>query len=168
MTDKEYSSGQCRDYRICGRDVEGNPAEGWCILHSTDPAKDIRAFAEALISIVSNMGIISTGLSSQEATNFVWKPGSARAPTSSGATFTGDVSFYEATFNKDDLDFLRGPSLTSDANFGDATVLRRLAPASPGPRSARAPTSAGPCSVGPQLRGGHVQRGRQLRGGHVQ
>ena len=39
---------QCQHHEICGQDVEGDPAEGLCIFHFTNPFKDKHAFAKAL------------------------------------------------------------------------------------------------------------------------
>jgi hypothetical protein len=39
---------ECKYHKICGQDVEGNSADGWSIVHSTDSAKDAHTFAEAL------------------------------------------------------------------------------------------------------------------------
>jgi uncharacterized protein YjbI with pentapeptide repeats len=99
MTDNEHIGTQCRNYRVCGRAIEGNPADGWCILHSTDPVKDVRAFAEALILHRQRHGDNFTWFVFPEATDFMMKWFSEGA-NFFGATFTGDISFYEARFRK--------------------------------------------------------------------
>jgi hypothetical protein len=40
---------ECKYHEISGLDVKNDSAEGLCILHSTDPAKDTKAFTKALI-----------------------------------------------------------------------------------------------------------------------
>jgi hypothetical protein len=70
---------QCKYYyECCGRDVENNSAEGLCILHSTDPAKGIHAFDEALNAHRSRNG-----------DNFRW------------FVFPGEAEFSNATFTKE-------------------------------------------------------------------
>ena len=100
MTDREHPSTQCRDYRICGREIEGNPADGSCILHSKDPAKDVRAFAEALALHRERHGDNFTWfVFPEDADNFVMKRFHEGADFTR-ATFTGDISFFEARFRK--------------------------------------------------------------------
>jgi hypothetical protein len=79
---------QCKHYDICGRDVEGDPADGLCILHSTDLAKDTHAFTEALAAHRKHKG--------DNFSQFVF-PDTADF---SGATFGGEASFYHATFSE--------------------------------------------------------------------
>jgi uncharacterized protein YjbI with pentapeptide repeats len=104
MADKAHTSPQCRHHGICGRDIEGNPADGSCILHSTNPAKDADAFAAALAIHRERHGDNFTWFVFPEATNFIatnfmmkWFGEGANFL---GATFTGDISFYEARFRK--------------------------------------------------------------------
>jgi uncharacterized protein YjbI with pentapeptide repeats len=110
MANKVSSSAQCKHYQICGLDVEGNPAEGLCILHSTDPAKDTDAFAEALATHRERTGDNFTDFVFPGIADFARATFSGAADFSgatfsgaadfSGATFGGDASFFEATFGE--------------------------------------------------------------------
>jgi uncharacterized protein YjbI with pentapeptide repeats len=100
MAKEEYTSAQCKYYQICGRDVEGNPADGVCILHSTDSAKDADAFAEALAAHREHKG-----------DNFV------------SLLFPGKAAFYKATFSGE-ADFA-GATFSGEAYFGEAAFSER-------------------------------------------
>jgi uncharacterized protein YjbI with pentapeptide repeats len=102
---------QCKHYDICGWDVEGDPADGLCILHSTDPAKDTHAFAEALAAHRKHKG--------DKFSQFVF-PDTADF---SGATFGGEASFFYATFSKG-ADF-SGATFSEKADFIWATFSER-------------------------------------------
>lgn len=60
MADKEHASAQCKYHDVCGRDVEGDPADGLCILHSTDATKDADAFTKALAAHREHNGPVSS------------------------------------------------------------------------------------------------------------
>jgi uncharacterized protein YjbI with pentapeptide repeats len=96
---------QCKHYDICGRDVEGDPADGLCILHSTNLAKDTHAFTEALAAHRKHKG--------DNFSQFVF-PDTA---VFSGATFSKRAYFSDATFSE--------AALFSRATFsGEAHVYR--------------------------------------------
>src|SRR5215469_13282297 len=123
MTNKEYSSApvpQCKHYDICGRDSEGNPADGLCILHSTDAAKDAHAFAEALATHRECKG--------NRFFAFVF-PGGAdfrrvtlNEADFTGATFSGRANFRRVTFNEADF---TGATFSGNADFRGATFSAR-------------------------------------------
>jgi uncharacterized protein YjbI with pentapeptide repeats len=109
---------QCKYHEVCNRDVEGNSAEGLCILHSTDPAKDTHAFAEALAAHRQRKG--------DDFSRFFF-PGRAdfyRATFSEGAdfrfaTFSGEADFGSAMFNG--MAFFGSARFTKKASFLEAT-----------------------------------------------
>src|SRR5215510_13430203 len=107
MANEEHSSAQCKYYDICGRNVEVNPADGLCILHSIDATKDAHAFAEALATHREHNG--------NRFTAFVF-PGRADFGE---ATFSGDADFAMATFSGG-ADFF-GATFSGDADFSEAT-----------------------------------------------
>jgi uncharacterized protein YjbI with pentapeptide repeats len=109
MANKEYASAQCKyeyDDAICGWDVEGNLADGLCILHSTDSAKDAHAFAEALATHRERKGDRFTGFVFPEIADF------------RGATFSGSADFQGARFSGS-ADF-RGARFSGSAGFRGA------------------------------------------------
>jgi uncharacterized protein YjbI with pentapeptide repeats len=129
MADNGYSSAQCKYYDVCGRDIEGDAADGLCILHSTDATKDADAFAEALakhrerngdkfIAFVFPEGVGCRTITFSEGADF------------SGATFTKDADFSGARFSEganfssarfsEGANF-SGATFTKDADFTDAT-----------------------------------------------
>jgi uncharacterized protein YjbI with pentapeptide repeats len=122
MVNKEHASPQCQHYDICGRDVEGHPAEGLCVLHSTDAAKDARAFAQALASHRERNGERFIGFVFPERTNFTGATFSGNADFEN-ATFRGAALFTRATFSKG-ANFGRA-TVSKGANFGRATVKER-------------------------------------------
>jgi hypothetical protein len=122
MADKEHSSAQCKYYDICGRDVEANPADGLCILHSTDATKDADAFAEALALHRERHGDNFARFVFPTIANFYEATFSERAYFG-GATFSKDADFYEATFSED-ADF-GGATFSKGATFGGATFSER-------------------------------------------
>jgi uncharacterized protein YjbI with pentapeptide repeats len=103
---------QCKDHEFCGRDVEDNSAEGLCILHSMDPAKNTHAFAEAL-------AIHRERKYGDYFIHFVF-PGRANFR---GATFSKETNFGGATFN-DGADFWNAKFLKR-ANFSRVRFLKR-------------------------------------------
>jgi uncharacterized protein YjbI with pentapeptide repeats len=118
MADKEHAGAQCKYHHVCGRDIEGNPADGLCILHSTDPAKDARAFAEALAFHREHHGdsfiaFVFPGRADFAGTKF------SGAASFSGATFSGLAVFGGATFGER-TDFGTA-TFGEQANFGAAT-----------------------------------------------
>jgi len=104
MANEEHSSAQCKHYDICGRNVEGSPADGLCILHSTDSAKDAHAFDKALATHRERKGDRFVAFVFPGVTDF------------SGVTFSGDTDFSGVTFSRD-ADF-SGVTFSRDADFG--------------------------------------------------
>jgi Pentapeptide repeats (9 copies) len=98
---------QCKYHEVCNRDVEGNSAEGLCILHSTDPAKDTHAFTEALDVHRERNGDRFTRFVFPEMVDFRM------------TTFRKGVDFNSATFYKG-VNF-NGASFGAEASFNGAT-----------------------------------------------
>jgi hypothetical protein len=89
MANKEHASAQCKYYDICSRDIEGDPADGLCILHSTDAAKDVGAFTEALAAHRERYGDDFGGFVFPTIANrSYWIPGSWHVRMS----YTDDIS----------------------------------------------------------------------------
>jgi hypothetical protein len=88
MADKEHPSARCKHYDICRRDIEGNPADGLCILHSTDATKDAHAFTQALALHRERYGDNFARFVFPTIANF------------NGAVFSKDADFSETTFSK--------------------------------------------------------------------
>ncbi len=113
---------ECKYHTICGRDVEDNSAEGLCILHSTDPAKDTHAFTRALAA--------HRARNRDNFVNFVF-PGKADF---SNVTFTNEANFHEARFSER-ASFFRATfsqgavfdevTFTKGANFSGATFIKQ-------------------------------------------
>jgi uncharacterized protein YjbI with pentapeptide repeats len=120
---------QCKHYNFCGRDVEDKSAEGLYILHSTNPAKDICVFAEALTAHRKR----------EYGDYFIYFVFPGRVDFHE-MTFTKPVNFGGAIFN-DEVDFhgakflkgvhfsgvtfpkmanFRWATFTGEANFNDA------------------------------------------------
>jgi len=112
MANKEHASAQCKYYSICGRDVEGNPADGLCILHSTDSTKGAYAFAEALATHREHHGDRFRAFVFPEEDDFFRASFGEMADFSSttfgerykiadfsGARFSGATNFSRARFN---------------------------------------------------------------------
>ena len=124
MANKEHASAPCEYREFCGRDGERDLADGLCILHSTDPAKDAHAFADALaihrehhgdsfFAFVFPGGADFAGATFSEGVSFY------------GATFSGEANFSKATFSKDAI-FARAmfsgvAGFRERANFSRAT-----------------------------------------------
>jgi uncharacterized protein YjbI with pentapeptide repeats len=103
---------QCKYYyECCRRDVEDNSAEGLCILHSTDSAKDIRAFANALATHRERNG--------ENFANFVFPGETDFRGVTFIATFTEGADFIGATFTQEAG--FRGATFTKEAVFIGAT-----------------------------------------------
>jgi len=98
---------QCKHHRICHRDVEDNSAEGLCILHSTDPAKDTHAFTKAFDAHRERNGDDFTSFVFPETVDFRM------------TTFSKGVNFNSATFYKG-VNF-NAASFGAEASFNDAT-----------------------------------------------
>jgi uncharacterized protein YjbI with pentapeptide repeats len=117
MANKEHASAKCKHYDFCGRDIEGNPTDGLCILHSTDPAKDTHAFAEALAEHRKREY-------GDYFINFVF-PGRADFRD---ITFTRNADFSGATFNDradfEDVQFLKRTSFHGVKFLGIANFSR--------------------------------------------
>jgi hypothetical protein len=103
MAVKEDASTQCKYYDVCGRDIDGNPADGLCILHSIDATKDARAFGEALAIHRKRHGDNFARFVFPTITNF------------GGTTFSEDANFFQATFSED-ANFIRA-TFSKGANF---------------------------------------------------
>jgi uncharacterized protein YjbI with pentapeptide repeats len=116
MANKEHASAQCKFYNICGRDIEGNPADGLCILHSTDATKDAHAFAEALDIHRERHG--------DKFARFVFPTDIDIATFSKGADFHGAMFSKGATFREamfiERADF-RQATFSEHADFRQAT-----------------------------------------------
>jgi hypothetical protein len=117
MTNKECSSAQCKYYDICGRDAEGNPADGLCILHSTDATKDVQAFAEALATHRKRNGDNFVGFIFPGSANFAGTKFGEGA-NFHGATFTEEANFVNATFTKE--------ATFSEVEFGKGADFARV------------------------------------------
>jgi uncharacterized protein YjbI with pentapeptide repeats len=120
---------ECKYHEFCDRDVEDNSAEGLCILHSTDPAKDTHAFAEALTAHRKReygdyfIDFVFPGRVDFHETTFI-KP-----VNFGGAIFSDEVDFHGAKFLKgahfDGVTFpkmanFRFATFTGEASFNDA------------------------------------------------
>jgi hypothetical protein len=113
---------QCKYHEYCGRDVEDNTADGFCILHSTDSAKDAHTFAEALAA--------HRELNGDNFTRFVF-PGK---PDFTGTIFAKEAGFFQTTFGEG-ADFTRatfregadfgGATFSKEANFREATLSEK-------------------------------------------
>jgi uncharacterized protein YjbI with pentapeptide repeats len=93
---------QCKYHYTCGRDVEDNSAEGLCILHSTDSAKDTHRFAEALVTHREQNGNNFQHFVFPEAPHFL-DDIFTKAVDFSGATFSDGISFaffHRRTFSE--------------------------------------------------------------------
>jgi hypothetical protein len=132
MANKEHASAQCKYYDICSRDIEGDPADGLCILHSTDAAKDVDAFTEALAAHRERYGDDFGGFvfptianfhtaTFSEGANFRWAMFSEYADFLQ-ATFSKHVNFSQATFSKG-ADF-GGAMFSEHAQFDGATFSK--------------------------------------------
>jgi uncharacterized protein YjbI with pentapeptide repeats len=122
---------QCKYHQYCGRDVEDNSADGLCILHSIDPAKNADAFAEALAAHRERnrnnfirfvfprkadfSGITFHRLARFDGTTFT------QGARFVGATFSKGAFFMGATFGEEVAPHLVGMA----ANFSGA-AFRRL------------------------------------------
>jgi uncharacterized protein YjbI with pentapeptide repeats len=134
---------QCKYHEICGRDVEDHSAEGLCILHSTDPAKDTHAFPEALATHRERNGDYFIYFVFPERADFGAATFSKAAffgaakflmeADFSGATFSERADFDRVTFSKGASfsfakftkgAFFGGAMFTEEAFFGFATFTK--------------------------------------------
>ncbi len=78
--------GQCKHFKICGLLDNADPKNGFCILHSSDPEKDKKAFEKALKAHRDKKG---------DRFQFFVFPDNADFMK---ATFTEGADFMKATF----------------------------------------------------------------------
>jgi uncharacterized protein YjbI with pentapeptide repeats len=107
----------CKYHEICGQDVEGNSAEGLCILHSTDPAKDTHAFAEAVAAHRERNGDNFSRFVFPEMLDFRMAAFN-KGVNFDSATFGNEVNFNGARF--DAKANFKGASFDVGVNFNSA------------------------------------------------
>jgi uncharacterized protein YjbI with pentapeptide repeats len=112
---------QCKYHKYCDRDVEDDSVDGLCILHSTDPAKDTHAFAEALVIHRERHGDNFARFVFPSRADFAGATFSERA-IFDGATFTKEARFSHATFSKGAS--FRGATFSERAIFDGATFTK--------------------------------------------